>query len=121
MSHVTVRRCQVVDYETAARAAPRVAAELLPKTAGPTIAVKLRNWKNPVYFTDGEARFDNYDGRWGAESELDAFLQRYAMEAAKRVAEARGLRCEESVLIDGRMKLVVHVEEDAHPLALAEA
>ena len=31
----------------------------------------------------GQARYDNYSGRWGDQQHLDAFLQAYAVERTK--------------------------------------
>ena len=37
------------------------------------LIVKLRDWKYPVVFdtTTGEAKYDNYNGRWGKQQQLD--------------------------------------------------
>lgn len=71
-------------------------------------AVYLDGWKYPVVFTaEGKAKFDNYNGRWGAQEKLDQFRQRYAVEAARRVAQRQGKRVQERKLQDGSIQLVI--------------
>ncbi len=40
--------------------------------------VHFTNWQYPVVVTNGELRYDNFEGRWGNESDLNAFRQSYA-------------------------------------------
>ena len=46
------------------------------------VIVKLPGWKYPAVFDteSGQARYDNYNGRWGKQAQLDRFLQGYAVE-----------------------------------------
>ena len=93
---------------------------LSPPTEGTTklfsgnatgLIVKLPDWKYPVVFnaTTGEAKFDNYNGRWGDQARLDEFLQSYAVEKAKIEARKKGHSCTEQQLADGSIKLTVQV------------
>lgn len=66
----------------------------------------LPGWRYPVVFSAGKAHFDNYNGRWGNESELKKFRQIYATEAAKRKARQQGFRVSEQRLSDGTIRLV---------------
>ena len=46
------------------------------------VAVKLPDWVYPVVCdtATGDVKFDNYNGRWGDQKELDRLLQAYAVE-----------------------------------------
>jgi len=63
--------------------------------------------------TSGQVRFDNFNGRWGDQKHLDAFLQVYAVEKAKIEARKKGYLCTEQKLMDGSIKLSVQVARGA--------
>ena len=46
------------------------------------LAVSLRDWSYPAVckLETGEVLYDNFGGRWGQQSELDGFVQAYAVE-----------------------------------------
>jgi len=74
--------------------------------------VQLPGWRYPVTIdqTTGECSFDNYNGSWGKEKELDNLKQQYGVEAAKAKAEAEGAtEMEELKLDDGSIKLVIPI------------
>ncbi|QDU29227.1 hypothetical protein ETAA8_43340 [Anatilimnocola aggregata] len=75
------------------------------------LAVELPGWRYPVVcqLASGEVRYDNYNGRWGAQAELDRLLQTYAIEKTKLEARRKGHRVTEQSLQDGSVKLVIHV------------
>jgi len=75
------------------------------------LIVKLPDWKYPVVFntSTGEAKYDNYNGRWGEQKRLDHFLQIYAVEATKIQARTKGHSVTEQQLADGSIKLTVQV------------
>ena len=75
------------------------------------LIVKLPDWKYPVVFDteSGEARYDNYNGHWGDQQQLDRFLQAYACEKAKIEARKQGHTIVEQPLADGSIKLTVQV------------
>ena len=91
MSHIVTIEVEIRD-ETAVRAACRRLSLPEPvhgkhrlfsgEVAG--LAVELPNWRYPVVcdLATGETRYDNYEGRWGDQAHLDAFLQRYSVENA---------------------------------------
>lgn len=56
------------------------------------LAVELPGWRYPVVYNlaDGKVHLDNFNGHWGDQKHLDAFLQAYAVEQAKQEARARG-------------------------------
>jgi hypothetical protein len=73
--------------------------------------VRLPDWRYPVVCdTDsGRIQFDNFEGRWGEQRELDRLVQAYACEKAKLEARRRGHTVTEESLADGAIKLTVHV------------
>jgi Protein of unknown function (DUF1257) len=74
-------------------------------------AIRLPDWNYPVVFdtAKGEARYDNFKGRWGERKHLDQFMQAYAVEKAKLEARKIGHTVTEQALTDGSIKLTVHV------------
>jgi hypothetical protein len=75
------------------------------------LIMKLPNWKYAVVFdtSTGEAKFDNYKGRWGDQQHLDRFLQAYAVEKSKIEARRNGHTITEQTLADGSIKLTVQI------------
>jgi len=75
------------------------------------LAVKLPDWQYPVVCDteSGQLKFDNFEGRWGEQKHLDAFLQAYSGERAKQEARRRGHSTTEQTLADGSIKLTVQV------------
>jgi len=75
------------------------------------LIVNLPDWKYAVVFdtSTGEAKYDNYNGRWGEQQQLDRFLQIYAVEATKIQARTKGHSVTEQQLADGSIKLTVQV------------
>ena len=75
------------------------------------LGVELPGWRYPVVCQTetGEVKFDNFEGRWGEQRHLDAFLQGYAVEKAKLEARRRGHSVIEQPLADGSIKLTVQV------------
>jgi hypothetical protein len=73
------------------------------------LLVQLKGWRYPVVvqMDTGEARFDNYHGHWGQQSEFDRFLQAYAIELAKAQARTKGYQVSEQALQDGSIKLQI--------------
>ena len=75
------------------------------------LAVSLRDWSYPAVckVQTGEVQYDNFGGRWGAQRELDQFMQAYAVEKARIEAHKRGHTITEQSLADGSIKLTVQV------------
>jgi hypothetical protein len=75
------------------------------------LAVKLPNWTYPVVCdtATGQLQYDNFEGRWGDQKELDRFMQAYAVERAKLEARRKGHSTTEQALADGSIKLTVQV------------
>ena len=74
------------------------------------LGVQLPGWRYPLVcqLNTGELRYDNYNGRWGEESELKKFRQAYATEVAKHKARQQGFRVSEQQLSDGTIRLTCH-------------
>jgi hypothetical protein len=75
------------------------------------LIVRLPGWNYPVVIDTGtgEVQFDNYNGRWGAQAELDKLLQAYTTEKASIEARRAGHSVAEQVLTDGSIKLTISV------------
>ena len=118
MSHIVQIQTQVRDP-----AAVRAACERL-KLPAPVegkhrlysgevtgLAVQLPGWNYPAVFdtAKGEARYDNYEGYWGDQVQLDRFMQAYAVEKARIEARKHGHAVTEQALTDGSIKLTIQV------------
>ena len=123
MSHVVTIRTEVRDPNAIRLACTRLA--LSEPVFGPTKlfssfktgwAVNLPNWRYPVVCdtSAGSIDFDNFEGRWGKQEELNRFLQGYAVEKAKLEARKAGHSVAESLLEDGSVRVTVSVCGGAH-------
>ncbi len=57
---------------------------LFDGTSANGMYVHFKGWSYPVIFTkDGEAKYDNYEGRWGSQARLNKFTQQYSACAAR--------------------------------------
>ena len=74
--------------------------------------VRLPNWNYPVVVNieTGAVDFDNYNGSWGKQEELDKLLQAYAVEKAVLEAQRNGYSLYETVLPDGSIELNITME-----------
>lgn len=74
-------------------------------------AVRLPEWLYPVVCDVATAKiaFDNFNGSWGEQKQLDRFLQGYSVEKAKIEARKRGHSVTEQALHDGSVKLTIQV------------
>jgi len=75
------------------------------------LVVNLPGWQFPVVIdtATGDAKYDNYRGRWGDQAELDKLLQAYAVEKARSEARRQGHAVTEQQLSDGTIKLTVQI------------
>ena len=92
-------------------AAPARGTAHLYSSEASGLLVELPGWRYPlVCDTDsGALRFDNFGGRWGAQQELDRFLQAYAVEKAKLEARRNGHTVTEQPLQDGSVRLTIQL------------
>jgi hypothetical protein len=77
--------------------------------------VRLPDWRYPLVcdVEVGQIKFDNFEGRWGEQCELDRLMQAYAIEKAKLEARRQGHAVTEQPLTDGSVKLSIHVGDAA--------
>ena len=75
------------------------------------LAVKLPDWIYPVVCNTatGQVQFDNFNGRWGDQKQLDKFMQAYAAEKVKIEGRRKGHVVTEQQLADGSLKLTIQV------------
>ena len=73
------------------------------------LLLQLPGWQYPVVIdtATGNTNFDNYNGAWGEQQKLDAFLQTYAVEKAKIEARKKNLTVYEKQLQDGSIQLQI--------------
>ena len=118
MSHIVQIRTEVRDL-AAVRAAcqrlnlsqPEEGKFKLFSGEATGVAIRLPDWRYPVVWqpTSGELKYDNFEGRWGQQMELDRFQQMYAVEKAKIEARKRGHTVTEQSLADGSIKVTVQL------------
>ena len=122
MSHVVQIKTQVRDAEAVRAACRRLfLAEPVQGTTrlfsgeATGLAVQLPGWRYPAVcqLDTGQIQFDNFQGNWGEQKELDLFLQSYAVEKAKLEARKKGHTVSEQQLQDGSVKLTIQVSGGA--------
>src|SRR6516162_1067227 len=118
LSHILTIRTEVRDHAAVCAACRRL--ELPPPLVGTAqlfsgqatgLIVRLPDWTYPIVIdtNTGEVRFDNYEGAWGNQAQLDRLLQMYAVERARIEARKRGHQVSEQTLADGSIKLTIRV------------
>ena len=116
MSHLVTIKTKVHDPGAVAAACDRL--KLAPPVEGSAqlfsgevrgFIVRLPGWQYPVAIDThtGTVQFDNFEGQWGEQKELDRLLQAYAVEKAKIEARRKGMTCNETLLQDGSIKLQI--------------
>lgn len=119
MSHVVTIKTEVRDAE-AVKAACRRLDLKVPAVSGPVklfsavvsgLAVQLPKWKYPLVCDvgSGQLHMDTFNGAWGDPSQLDRFMQAYAVEKARIEARKKGHTVVEQPLADGSVKLIIQV------------
>ena len=118
ISHIVTIETQVRDAIAVAAACGRLgltAAEYktvkLFSGEATGLAIELPGWRYPVVAKceTGELAYDNFEGRWGEQKELDRFMQAYAVEKCRLEARRRGHTITEQPLQDGSIKVTVQV------------
>jgi hypothetical protein len=118
LSHIVEIKTEIRD-EQAVRAActrlqlaaPEHKTTRLFSATATGLAVQLPGWSYPVVcnLQTGQAQYDNYNGHWGEQKHLNAFLQAYAVEKAKIEARKKGHSVSETSLQDGSIRVTVRV------------
>jgi hypothetical protein len=116
MSHIVSIQTKVHDPAAIAAACRRLnltapvqgTADLFSGAATGWI-VQLPGWQYPAVIDvlTGVVQFDNYNGAWGEQAELDRFMQSYTVEKAMLEAHKRGYTVHEQALQDGSIKLQI--------------
>jgi hypothetical protein len=118
MSHCVTIATQITSRTALAAACSRLGlappvdgvAELYDGTKAAGTLVVLPGWLYPVVvdLATGTGRFDNFEGRWGRQEELDRLCQRYASEVFYEQAYAQGHRIlGEEAGVDGEILLTI--------------
>jgi hypothetical protein len=118
MSHIVEIKTEIRD-EAAVKAActhlqlpaPEHKTVRLFNATATGLCIQLPGWSYPVVanLQTGQAQYDNYQGHWGEQKHLDAFLQGYAVEKAKIEARKKGHSVSETRLQDGSIRVTVRV------------
>jgi hypothetical protein len=114
MSHVVTLQTKLHDPAAVAAACQRL--NLAPPQHGTAqlfsgeaegLLVQLPGWQYPIVIDtlSGVIHYDNFEGRWGDQEQLDRFLHLYAIEKAKLEARKKGYTVSEQSLQDGSIKL----------------
>ncbi len=122
MSHIVKIQTEIRDADGVIAACRRL--NLPPPVHGTTKlysasatgwAVQLPDWHYPVVCETptGQIHFDNFNGHWGRQQELDKFLQSYAVEKTRIEARKQGHTVTEEPLTDGSIRLTVQVNGGA--------
>ena len=118
MSHIVTIKTEVHDAAAVRAACRRLnLAEPIHGTVklfsseATGLVVRLPDWTYGVVCDtgSGQIQFDNFNGRWGDQKELDRFMQTYAIEKAKQEARRKGHSTTEQTLPDGSIKLTIQV------------
>lgn len=115
MSHVVSIKTALTDPTVLASAcvalgipAPKLGTFKLYAASKTGIGIQLPGWHYPIVVAaDGSIDFDNYNGSWGAQEQLDKLVQRYGVEKAKlELMRSRNRFVGERTLEDGSIELV---------------
>jgi hypothetical protein len=119
MSHIVSIKTQIRDPAALAAACRRLGigepvqgtARLFAGQQATGLIVRLPAWQYPVVVDTAAAAiaYDNYNGAWGKQAELDRLLQAYAVEKARIEARRTGHTLTEHSLPDGSIKLTLQV------------
>ena len=118
LSHIVEIKTEVKD-EAAVKAAcvrlqvptPEHKTVRLFNATATGLCVQLSGWSYPVVcnLQTGQVQYDNYNGHWGEQKELNSFLQAYAVEKTKIEARKKGHSVSETRLQDGSIRVTVKV------------
>jgi hypothetical protein len=118
LSHIVEIKTEIRD-EQAVRAAcvrlqlatPETKTIRLFSATATGLCVQLPGWNYPVVanLQTGSLQYDNYNGAWGRQEELNKYLQAYAVEKAKIEARKKGHAVSETRLQDGLIRVTVRV------------
>jgi hypothetical protein len=104
VSHTMNAKIQIRDKALFRRIAAECGAEILGEGTHELyaeqvegLAIQPKGYHYPVVVDkDGNVKYDNYRGEWGAEGELGKILAKYGAEQTKAEARRQGLTVSES-------------------------
>lgn len=116
MSHIVTVQTRLLDDAALSAACCRL--KIPDPTVGPAklyggeatgLIVNLPGWTYPIVIdiSTGAVQYDNFEGHWGDQAELDRLLQAYAVEKTKLEARKKGYTVSEVPLSDGSIKLQI--------------
>ena len=116
MSHIVTVKSKVQDVGAISAACARLS--LPAPTQGTAklfsgectgLLMQFPGWQYPVVIDTptGTLKYDNFEGHWGDQRQLDKFLQMYAVEKAKLEARKKGYTVTEQTINDGSIKLQI--------------
>lgn len=115
MSHtVTVQATKITDRMALRAAVARLGTAAFAEGNRHTLfsgtytglGIRLRGWNYPVVVQEnGSIVYDNFEGHWGHQTELDKLLQAYLVEKAKTEARLAGQAIDETVCENGDIVL----------------
>jgi hypothetical protein len=116
MSHIVTIQTKVHDPVAVAAACVRMnlaapvqgTAKLFSGEATGLI-VQLPDWQYPAVIDtqSGQVQYDNFEGNWGDQRQIELLMQSYAVEKAKIEARKKGYQVNEQQLQDGSIKLQI--------------
>lgn len=118
MSHIVTVQAQIRDPVALAAACRRLNLPLpIQGTASlyagevSGLVVRLPGWQYPVVVDTSSAslKYDNFNGAWGDQKQLDRLMQAYAIEKCRIEARRAGHQLTEQALADGSVKLTIQV------------
>lgn len=117
MSHTVTSDLELKNRTAMEKAAAAMNAQVLgvgrynffSSQAANGLGIQLPGWKYPIVvdLESGKVSFDNYNGSWGSQDELDKFMQHYAKEVACEAAYCNNFTVEEQTLDNGDIELTI--------------
>lgn len=75
------------------------------------MTIYLPGWRYPVLVNDqGELVYDNYNGAWGDQAQLDALVQSYVIATVYAEVGSSGIPIDSETMADGTVKLRLPVQ-----------
>lgn len=115
MSHTVTGNIKITNEEALQRVIEEHKLTLLPKKKHQLfegeyegVAVKLDGWRYPVIINTetGDFWYDNYNGQWGHQAELDKFIQDYTLQTMLMAAEANNYMFQTVEMDNGDIELI---------------
>ena len=116
MSHLVSVQTQIRDPVAIGAACRRLGlAEPVQGTAelfsgkATGLLLQLPGWQSPAVIdtATGTVNYDNFQGHWGEQAQLDRFMQAYAVEKARLEARKKGFAVSEQTLENGAIRLQI--------------